>query len=110
MINALEAKKLYDESGHEVDEFLKRYVEPEVINAAKQGKRSAIIFLGSLERYHDLNRAIKPIHKGVMAKLQTLGYTTRIDLYGDYYVPRGLQNDDGGGPEHCNYGMIIGGW
>mgnify|MGYP003329660684 CR=1 FL=1 len=67
-------------------------------------------FATSLGAVDNPKESLRKIHKGVMAKLQTLGYTTRIDLYGDYYVPRGLQNDDGGGPEHCNYGMIIGGW
>lgn len=48
MINAKEAKALYDASGQEVIDYLNQ-IEPKIIEAAKSGKKSVFIFVGGIE-------------------------------------------------------------
>lgn len=108
MITSKQAKELYDDSGYEVEQFLTYSVETEVMNAAKSGKRSVFIFLSSKGSFDHLDQLITPLQWAVVNKLKELGYTSRIDLDGDYYVPRGLADDDGNGPKHINYGIHIG--
>lgn len=108
MITAKEAKKLYDESGAEVDHFLKSKVEINVVSAAKSGKRFVFIFLGSKGSFDHLDQMITPLQKAVVDKLKELGYRAEIKLDGESYVPLGLADDDGNGPFHTNYGIHIG--
>ena len=108
MITANEAKQLYDESGHEVEQFLKHSVEQNVSNAAKGGKREVFIHLGSVKQFEYLDRTITPLQQAVADKLKTLGYRADIKLDGDKYVPRGLADDNGNGPTIQNYGIQIG--
>ena len=107
MIDATEAKRLYDETGREIEDFLDFTVEKEIINAAKAGKRLVFIYLDNINTFVSLDRLTTPFQKNVVLKLQELGYTARIDLYGKEYVPKGLQDDLGNGPVHSNYGIII---
>lgn len=107
MITAKDAKKLYDESGHEVDQFLKQSVEPNVINAAKGGRRHVFIHLGSVGPFEYVDQVATPLHRAVVDKLLTLGYRAKIETDGDKYVPRGRADDDGNGPMHLNYGIRI---
>ena len=108
MITAAEAKALYDESGQEVDNFLKSAVEPLIVSSAKSGKRSTMMYLDTIESFHYLGNHVTPLHCRVADKLKELGYTAEIRLYGDKYVPAGLRDDDGNGPLHQNYGIHIG--
>lgn len=108
MITAQQAKALYDESGAEVQAFLRYHVEKQIKDAASGGKRSVTIHLGGLEYFHHLDQEITPLQKAVVDQLKVLGYTAKIETYGDSYVPRGLADDDGNGPQHRNYGIIIG--
>ncbi len=107
MITAKEARQLYDESGAEVDHFLKHKVEIHIVSAAKSGKRQAEIHIGTTGPYEYVDQKITPLERAILAKLNELGYIANIVNYGDSYVPRGLADDDGGGPEHTNYGFII---
>jgi hypothetical protein len=107
MITAKEAKELYDQSGQEVADYLKYTVEKEVVKAAEGGKRSTTIHLGSMGSFDHLDQIITPLQKAVVAKLKELGYRAEIKLSGDWYVPRGLADDDGNGPKHINYGIVI---
>lgn len=107
MITAKEAKELYDESGHEVEQFLKYTVEPEVTKAAKGGKREVMIYLGSIPPFSYAHSTITPLQTAVINKLKELGYLAEIKAYGEKYVPRGLADDDGNGPQHQNYGIQI---
>lgn len=107
MITAKEAKQLYDESGAEVEQFLKNEVEKRVTDAAKGGKCYVFIHLGSVKQFEYLDRTITPLQQAVADKLKTLGYHARIRLDGDKYVPRGLADDNGNGPTIQNYGIQI---
>ena len=107
MITAAEAKVLYDQSGAEVDSYLKHEVESKIVKAAMEGKRSVTILLGSLECFKHLDQEVIPIQKAVVTKLKELKYRAVIQVYGDRYVPRGLADDDGNGPAHRIYGFEI---
>jgi len=107
MITAQEAKQLYDESGAEVDQFLKNEVEQKVADAAKGGKRQVFVYMGSVKQFEYLDRTVTPLQKAVADKLKTLGYRVEIKLDGDKYVPRGLADDYGKGPTIQNYGIQI---
>jgi hypothetical protein len=107
MITAKQAKQLYDESGQEIDDFLNSQVNIEVIKAAKEGNRSVLIHLGCFGCLDSLDQTITPLQRGAKAKLNELGYIVAINSYGDYYVPPGLADDEGNGPKHRNYGMVI---
>lgn len=108
MIHAKEAKALYDQSGAEVNDFLKYKIEPQVITASTSGKRSTHYHLGGIGTFEHLDQKIKPIEKAVVAKLKELGYTAMIAKDGESYVPLGRQDDQGNGPSITNYGINIG--
>lgn len=108
MITANEAKQLYDESGAEVNQFLKFEVEKKVTDAAKGGKRQVFIYMGSVKQFEYLANTITPLQQAVADKLKTLGYRAEIKLDGESYVPRGLADDNGIGPKIQNYGIQIG--
>lgn len=107
MITAKEAKELYDQSGAEVEQFLKNEVEKRVTDTAKSGKRQVFIHLGSVKQFQYLDRTITPLQQAVADKLKTLGYRADIKLDGESYVPRGLADDDGNGPKITNYGIQV---
>jgi len=107
MITAKEAKELYDLSGQEIADYLKYTVEKEVVKAAKGGKRQTIIHLASLETFRHLDQVITPLQKGVVARLNELGYRTEIKLYDVPYIPNALVDDGGHGPLHQNFGIVI---
>jgi hypothetical protein len=107
MITAKEAKELYDQSGQEVEDYLKHSVEQRVKKAAEGGKRNVFIHLGSVEQFEYLHHTTTPLQQAVVDKLKTLGYCAVIKLDGDKYVPRGLADDNGNGPTIQNYGIQI---
>jgi hypothetical protein len=108
MITAKEAKELYDQSGQEVADYLNIHVEKEVRKAAEGGKRKVTIHIGARTHYEQLDQLITPLQNAVVWKLKELGYHATIVSYGDFYVPRGLADDDGKGPSHQNYGIHVG--
>ena len=108
MITAKEAKELYDKSGQEVAIYLKHTVEKEVVKAAEGGKRQVTIHLGAAGPFDHLHQLVTPLQKAVVERLKGLGYHAEIKLDGDRYVPRGLADDNGEGPSHQNYGIIVG--
>jgi hypothetical protein len=106
MITAKEAKEIYDKSDFEgeVANFLKLNVAQAVKSAAEGGKRSTIVYLGAATCH---GPDTTPLEKAVVSKLRELGYQADIRLYGDAHVPRGLQDDNGEGLAHRNYGIHI---
>ena len=107
MITAAEAKTLYDESGVAVDSYLNRTITPEIEKAAKAGKRTVFIDVGSEPHYRSIKALQAPLHSSTMMKLTGLGYKVKWDTDGDPYVPRGLADDYGEGPEYTNVGIHI---
>jgi hypothetical protein len=104
MIAAKEAKALYHYSGAEVEQFLKTEVEPRVTEAAKGGKRSAMIHLGSKGPYEYLSQLVTPQQMAAVARLIELGYSAQIQLYDEKYVPGGPAD----GSFEAFYGIQIG--
>lgn len=106
MITAAEAKTLYDQSGVEVDKYLHYKIEPEVKAAATSGKRTVFHFIGSRDVF--THPRPDPLQTRIIEKLRELGYTVQwVETEGESYVPRGLADDDGNGPSHTNYGIVI---
>lgn len=107
MINAKEAREIYDASGAEADHMLNRYIEPAVKAAAEAGKAFVFFYIDAEE----VGRTITPtpVHKQVIDKLTALGYRVTFGRDNSHqYVPRGLADDDGMGPIYSNYGLTIG--
>ncbi len=106
MIPATRAKEIYDGTGVEMQTYLTTTVEPQVIDAAEKGKKELTIHLGCEPTY----LAPKPtnLQNAAVAELKRLGYSAEIRSYGAPYVPRGLADDNGNGPQHRNYGLVIG--
>ena len=108
MISAQEAKLIYDNSGVEVQEFLDQKIEHAVKIAAGLGKRYYIYHLGSIAPYMRIHQEDHRVEMLAAEELKKLGYHVSIGTYGDSYVPRGLSDDEGNGPDHKNYGITIG--
>lgn len=108
MISAKEAKELYNQSEVRVDEFLKNKVEHVIINAAKSGKQHVFIFLDNVNIFESVEQKLTPLDRAVVEKLKQLGYRAGFQRSGDSYIPPGLADDDGDGPLHINYGIMIG--
>lgn len=108
MITANEAKALYDQSGAEVDLYLKHNVEPMLTVAATSGKRNVHIHLGCVGKFDALDQKLTPTEKGVIDKLLELGYTAKVAKEGSPYVPLRLQDANGDGPSVTNFGITIG--
>lgn len=107
MITAKEAKQLYDQSGAEVDQFLKNNVERKIKDAASSGKRYTTVHLGTVPQFEYLDQVITPLQHAVVDKLKELGYQAAIKLDGEKYVPRGWADDDGNGRTVQNYEVVI---
>ena len=108
MINAKEAKALYDKSGQEVADYLKHTVEPVVTRGANAGRRKVYIHLGATRFSSEMSNEITLVHRSVVEKLKELGYVVSIAQDGASYVPPGMADDDGHGPAYTNYGFHIG--
>lgn len=106
MIDAKEARELYEQTGANVQEYLDNTIEPRVKEAIELGRTQCEVLVDAKETY----RRIEPdtFDKQVITKLKALGYTVSFGFYGDTYVPRGLADDNGEGPVHRNVGFIIG--
>ena len=104
MITAQEAKALYDWTGAEIQDYLNKVLEKEIVRMAKSGKREYTHHIGA-EPYDPPKPT--PVQQGVVDELKKLGYTARYGVYGSSYVPRGLADDNGDGPMYQNYGILI---
>ena len=105
MITAKEAKAIYDESGVEVQAFLRDKVEKPIKTAANAGNRTVFIHVGSHPDYLTVNAS--PFQAAVVTELIRLGYAVKFGTDGHTYVPRSLEDNTGDGPLHKNYGFII---
>ena len=106
MITAKEAKALYNQSGAEVQAFLKNTLEKKITDAATAGKREYIHHIGAERNVYRAPQPT-PLENGVLDELKKLGYSVAYDTYGSEYVPRGMADDSGEGPMYRNYGIII---
>ncbi len=93
-------------------------IEPYIRAEAVKGKRELRFaqvqsgiqhdkFSGSVGPFEQTK--VTPLQQAVIDALAKLGYGAKLELYGDKYVPRGLQSgyDDDAGPQHQNYSIIV---
>ena len=107
MITAEQAKKLYDESGVRVDNYLNKTIAPEIEKAAKAGKRNVFIHVGSEPPYGSTKTLKEHLHTSTMMKLDELGYKASWVTDDDPYVPQGLTDDYDKDPTYTNVGIHI---
>lgn len=116
MITAAEARQLVETSAAVVDKYVNAF-EQQIRQHCQQGTRfvraSQVLtttadyekFSGSLGPFDQLKET--PLQSAVIKEFIKLGYGAKMEIYGDKYVPRGLADDDGHGPEHQNYSLTI---
>ena len=105
MLSAKEALEIVNNSDAEVLKSLKMFDEQIRYYSAK-GERKYFYNMGSTEAYLPLP-TLKPLAVSVMSSLKALGYSVEYCSYGDFYVPRGLADDDGNGTSYKNYGILV---
>lgn len=104
MISAKEAKAVSDEAGL-LEKVLLPKAEELVLNEAKLGNYSCHLYIDASDRTFP---SVEPIYEKLIDALCSLGFTARVEFYGDSYVPKGLMDDYGNGPGYKSYGVYIG--
>lgn len=106
-ITAREARERANLSEVAAQKWLKS-IEPQIMKAADSNEFSLTFHLDCVDvTFSQRLPDLKPEIKGAVSMLKDMGYNVRYTVYGDRYVPRGLQDDDGKGPMHQNSGLII---
>lgn len=105
MITAQEASKLYEDSGAKVTDFMKYTVEPMIRAAAESGKDHVFLYAGTAKWWKIVPAPL--FYQQLIDKLIELGFFAKWTADGQPYVPRGLSDDDGNGPLHTNFGIMI---
>lgn len=105
MISAKEALDLYNNSLRTLSQYLETNFHSKIRQAAMDGKREYILFLDSCSEFNAPK--LDELQLKVIAELQKLGFNASYISYGDSYVPRGLMDDSGNGPEYRNYGIKV---
>jgi hypothetical protein len=106
MISAKEANKLLEASGARVQIYLDTKIEPIVKMAIEQGKKYCVIGIASIPSYQIPEPT--ELDKKVMEALRMLGYTVSFGMYGESFIPRGLDDEGLNNPRYRNYGFEIG--
>lgn len=108
MITAAEAKQLVETSAKNVERLLAA-IEPKIREAAEKGERSVFIYEQELWSAEEYKPQPTPLQQRVMAELEKYPRSFGVRFTSDdhTYVPRGLQDDDGNGPVHTNWGIKI---
>ncbi len=109
MITAAQARELTARSEANVERLL-ALMEPQIVKAADAGKDFVAVFVDGLDSSVPLYGARfqpTPVQTSVINRLQALGFKAHMAAVGSSYVPRGMQDDDGNGPEYINYTVIV---
>lgn len=108
MITPEELRRLTDTLGGEVKQLMP-LMEAKMVEAAKEGKREAYLYISKLWDAHPTYAHVTPtaLQKRAITELLTYGYTARVTTHGNYYVPLGLQDIDGEGTEHVNHVICV---
>lgn len=104
MITAKDAREIASQSDAWLQTELRK-LEPDIKKSAELNKSPCTIHLGSVATWEVLQPTNAQVR--VIDALKKLGFTVKFEKYGASYVPRGLQDDDGNGPTHKNFGYII---
>ncbi len=104
MISAKEALELYNNSLHTLDKYLNDNFHSGIRRAAMSGYKEYFHSIGHCEGYLP---NLDSLEKKVILELQKLGYSVNYMFHGESYVPRGLADDEGNGPLHKEYGILV---
>lgn len=111
-ITPAEARELVTTSEQNVARYLKRASE-EIRKAAEAGKRSIDFYMNdSNERLaFEVSSWNKPrpstLQQLIIDNIRKKGFGCEFKASGEQYVPRGLADDDGNGPMHQNWNIVI---
>jgi hypothetical protein len=108
MITASEAFSLVEASNSTIDKMLK-ILDPKIRAAAEKGQRQLPVFEeGWWDSVPSMSN-IKPSPKQdrLIAALANHGFSARLENHGGVYIPKGLADDDGNGPEYVNACIVI---
>lgn len=106
ILTAKQAKEIALDTEKAVnDRILKDFI-PVIKSHADKGEFECFIHVGCTPTYSSLDNLSK-LDLRVVAKLKTLSYSVKYSRDGLPYVPRGLQDDEGGGTMHQNFGFTI---
>lgn len=106
-ITAAEVRDLCRNSQVAAEQFLKQ-IEQKIVDAAKANQGSYMHHIDAIDvSFNTRLPELEPKLKNACEILKRLGYQVSYTVYGDRYVPRGLQDDDGNGPMYQNCGLKI---
>lgn len=108
MITAQQAAEIAKAGDKEVDRIL-LLLEKEIEAKAKLGEREYKCYKHvsweALGLYDE--KKPSPLQERLITELKKYGFAADMRLDGESYVPRGLADDDGNGPEHWNSVLVI---
>ena len=105
LIRAADARKLADESTVAINNWIDAAVAPVVKEAAEKGLHECFVLIEAIPTWQRPEPSATV--KAATHVIRELGYTITYNKYGDEYVPRGMQNDDGTGEKYRHFGLII---
>lgn len=100
------ARKATDAPAVEAKNTVIRNIEPAIKKQAQKGIGWEFFHIGCKTDSQALPE-LSAVNQEIKNLLEKNGYQVRKTINGNYYVPRGLQDDNGDGPEHVNYGLLI---
>ena len=104
MISVEEARKLSEANDKHFNHLIDA-IGTAIKNAAEKGERVYHCYISGLWEAKSISYL--PVENGpqskVINKLRSYGYVAQLVTDGDRYVPRGLADDNGDGPEHINH-------
>lgn len=104
MINAKQAKELYNQSSAMVDQFLENQIEPMIVAAAKLGKNQVFIILNSIGMLESFEKVITEADIAIVEKLHQLGYNVSFQRDNKGNFPCWVDDKN----ELCvNFGIMI---
>lgn len=108
MINATTARQLVEESEIAIEQMLNS-LDMKIREQAIKGQTEYVIYdegwYESAPCGSPPNKTHK--HRALVDKLQRHGFSVTFGAISSSYVPKGLMNDDGSGPEYKNYGITV---
>ena len=106
-ITAAQVRDLARNSQVAAEQFLKQ-IEQKIVDAAKANQGSYMHHIDAIDvSFNTRLPELEPKLKNACEILKRFGYNVDYTVYGDRYVPRGLQDGDGNGPKYQNCGLKI---
>jgi hypothetical protein len=104
MITAAQARENVKMSNATLQKYFEK-IDRMIEKASCEGKTYVALYgldelSGSILSYAKIE--VTRLQQRIIDELKSIGYSASVVFDGDAYVPRGLQNDDGEGPEYLN--------